>query len=229
MKKDFLIYFIQNTSFFPVNQTDKDYIINTSNAWFKYAYPHSDIKRAVIKPIKALKIPFSNITHITKAQNYYSSNESEFNNQVFVFNSILDINPSMKKAFKYLWSLDKIGYTVFLLSVNPKSPIRSYIRSYMRYYGIYDPYLLISEKTRSEKYKPEILDFAAGLRACNPPVKYKKISEITGIPKSTIISYMKRNGMFCNDNKTGIDKISKSDLSKLQEILDNGGVTICIN
>lgn len=224
--KKFCVNYCYNYNFcysFVNDEVYLNYCKNMLLGWFKYAFPEEENVNYRILPFS---IKFAN-THneLEKYKAAYNREKTDYLNQILVFHSPFDINPNIKKALKTSCLLDEIGYKLYFLSINPKLPWKDYFEDYLHYFGIHDLSFFKNKKIRSEKYDPELLQFAADLRLCNPPIKYKKIEKLVGIPKSTIIGYMERNHLEQDYNVTGVDEISSEDLDRYHELAASGYVT----
>jgi len=219
--KDKLIYFFHNYLCYKQAKSDDSYHKDTEALWFKYAFPNSNMTESVVINRNLSILPFNNLNDVQEVKKQFVKNSRKYSEQVIVICTILDINPSIKKSLRYIWELMKIGYKVYILSVNPKSPCSEYFDDYLSYFGIFDSGFLIRKRFRSEKYNPELLEFAAELRQ-GDPLKYSVIKKLTGIPKSTLISYMKRNGIYNATNETGREKPTDEEARKLQLLCRDG-------
>ncbi len=221
MKKYFILYH-HNLLFFKPNRRDKETIKTVSENWAKYVYPDFTEINGTIKPSYTDRMVFSNLNDVDKLSKEYQNKKNYYQQQILVFHSLSDINPNVNKALRYTNKLIKTGYTVFLLSINPFSDLSQYLERFWSYYGYLSEQTLYQIRDKKEKYNPELLRFASNLRLGNP-VKYNIIKQHTGIPKSTIISYLERNHLKPTLYKTGRNSLTKEEIDELNRIIDQGG------
>ncbi|MDO4509288.1 MAG: hypothetical protein Q4B53_05135 [Lachnospiraceae bacterium] len=220
--KKYLIFYALNTSFWnSPNKYIESVVTPTLNNWIINALDDCNIENYRIVPISSKKLLFTETFPIKEQQKVFNEHSFKHQQIYYVFNSLYDINPNIRKALKYIHKLQAIGYIVYVLSINPIEDCTKYLEDFANYNGIYN---LNDTRDRSEKYSPILLDFATDLRLASPPVKYSVITSLTGIPKGTLISYMKRKKRFQNNSQTGRNYLTDEENVELQSCIDCGAL-----
>lgn len=114
------------------------------------------------------------------AENTYEGIENK--NIVLVFNTFMDLHCDFEKAIEMVKQLKKMQYLIYILHM-----------SETREFGEYWEELTESGLLRKKKshHSKELLEYAAELRG-GYYIKYKDITEKTGIPRNTLIDYMNK-------------------------------------
>lgn len=216
MQKIRITVIINNT--FWNNKKQVKEIANTlAFSTLKTAYPSVNSNEYSSSIIISNLLPFSDGYDTKTMKSSYKKHQAESKTQILLFQSIYDIHPKIKKAVRYILELQNIGYKIYIFSLNPQKDFSEYCTDYLNYHGIYDA---IDRRNRHEKYNKYLLDFAVDLRR-GDPVTYSTIKKYTGIPKSTLISYMNRNGII-SDTHTGRNRLYDNELTRLKELYEGG-------
>lgn len=217
MQKYLIVVFL-NLNFWKADDDKIETFYKTiASNFMNLAYPSisSDEYRPFVRKTDAL--PILNRYAIKTMQSTYTNSKSVYKKQILLFLSIYDIHPNIKKAVRYIDDLQKIGFTIYIFSLDPERPFSQYRDKYLEYNGILS---VIDRRDRHEKYNKCLLDFAVDLRR-GDPVTYDIIKQITGIPKSTLISYMQRNHIELN-HRTGRHELTEEELSTLTSLYNSG-------
>lgn len=145
--------------------------------------------------------------HFSEALKYDLRNKGCKMDECYLLLPSLDtISSSPKRSISLLNKLCKSGLKVYIYSIHPTVEFTKYLstpntfsgkRTLLTFYRLLESEIT---KNRRTKYPLELLEYCRQLRACSNPVSLIELSEFTGIPTSTISSYISRNSP---PNKTG--------------------------
>ena len=118
------------------------------------------------------------------AENTYEKMENK--NIVLVFNTFMDLHCDFEKAIEMVKQLKIMQYSIYIMHMSETRELGEYWEELM------ESRLLSRKKPHHPKV---LLEYAAELRS-GYYIKYKDITEKTGIPRATLIDYMEKTGRF---------------------------------
>ena len=107
-------------------------------------------------------------------------------NIVLVFNTFMDLHCDFEKAMEMVKQLKIMQYSIYIMHMSETRELGEYWEELM------ESRLLSKKKPHHSKV---LLEYAAELRS-GYYIKYKDITEKTGIPRATLIDYMEKIGRF---------------------------------
>ena len=226
MAKCRILYYINDSIRSPKEKRQVQLYDDFICKWVKTVFPwdKTDTSPINVEPYSIIRevhfVSFLDMHSKQQMSKEYRKYSLNYDKTILVFFSIYDINPNIKKSLRYINNLMNIGYEIYLFNISFSIPTKRYFNEYCFYCG---GDWGIPKRERSTKRLPRLMELAAMLRCQSDPVTYKTITEYTEIPKSTLISYMNRNGIKY-ESRTGRNYLTEEEKDRIRTVVKFGTV-----
>ena len=131
---------------------------------------------------------------------------------VLLFYSLSDVAPTEEAALDWLKQLSKDTQHIYLAAYSIHRPLNTYFDRLSKLYRY--------KTVRSMKYPKQIFTYACELRFDDPPVSLDEISAVTGIPRSTLSSHLRRMNPTMPHKRTS-RPATEEELNRMHEIMSD--------